>query len=147
MQVHHDNNGNCSGCDKLFDRYQGFHPMLRGWFKQMQAVYPYFHISCAGRGYEDQMMAKIGGHSNALYGQSAHNYNAAIDTFLQKPGIELYDKSWYGEVISTEMQHEPWLEWYGDKDAKYPELPHIQVKNFKRLVLQGLVSLVEPLPS
>ena len=138
----HSNNGKCDKCKSIFDKYPGFNQALRSWFIAFQAKHPECHISCAGRGVTEQEAKKLEGKSNASYGKSAHNWNAAIDVFIQMPGKDIYDKQWFENVLAPEIPY--FLKWYGEPGSEFYELPHIQVRDWRALRVQGLLSLVEP---
>jgi len=77
----HVNNGSCDKCEEIFDVYLGFYQPLKDWFLKTQAKVKDCHISQAGRGKADQEADFTAGKSKAHYGQSSHNYNAAVDIF------------------------------------------------------------------
>jgi hypothetical protein len=140
--MRHDLSGNCEKCDELFDKYPGFHQGLREWFKKLQKKCPEAHISCAGRGKEDQENAVKWGASRAHYGQSAHNYNAALDIFRLLNGQTDYNKDWFRNVISgavirhnTDQGRMFEIDWYGLPGASFKELPHCEVENWQALKL------------
>ena len=144
----HVNNGDCEKCDEIFDRYPGFHAALRSWFKTLQKKVTDAHISCAGRGYEEQEEAFQKGLSRAHYGQSAHNYNGAIDLFrLTLPGGASYDKPWFRDKVGSAVfrnnadpEAKVELNWYGKPGASFYELPHVEVQTWKT----ECQTLVEP---
>jgi hypothetical protein len=146
----HQNDGNCAKCDDVFDKYPGFHAELRAWFKALQKKKPEAHVSCAGRGYADQEEAFQKGLSRAHYGKSAHNFNAAIDLFrLTATNGASYDKPWFRDTVGTavfknnaEPDRKVELNWYGKPGASFPELPHIEVQEWKA----ECQTLVEPKP-
>jgi hypothetical protein len=142
----HTNDGKCAKCKEIFDRYPGFNQVLRKWFIDFQAKHPEAHISCAGRGFDEQEAKKAGGKSEASYGQSAHNWNCAIDTFVQLPGKDIYDLDWYLNIFAPAVPY--FLRWYGTKESAHDfyERPHIQLREWRGLRAQGLISLVEPIP-
>lgn len=138
-KIIHINNGECPKCALIFDKYPGFHQGLRDWFKDLQRCVPDAHISCAGRGRAEQEQAFKSGHSNARYGQSAHNFNCAIDLFrLTQQGLS-YDVPWFRNTIApyiygwNKAMHSFQIEWYGANGAVYYELPHCQVQNWRIL--------------
>ena len=139
--VKHVNNGKCPKCQEIFNTYEGFNTDLRAWFESLQDSHPSAHISCAGRGKAKQEEAVAKGASRAHYGESAHNFNCAIDLFVMQVGVDLYDRKWFMEIIEPNL--EPFLNWYGKKGAKFYELPHIEVLDWRDLVKQGLAKLVE----
>lgn len=150
----HQSNGSCGHCLFLMNKYSGFNKQLQLWFFGIQARYPYTHISCAGRNYQDQMAAFKSGASHAVYGKSAHNYNCAIDVFFTLQGVDNYDDSLFDRVIMPNMAI--YLNWYGSSDMKarvarkepgsFYEKAHIEINSWRTLVTEGLVHLVEPEP-
>lgn len=132
---HHRNLGFCGRCDEIFDRYPGFDQRLRLWFKNFQMRHPEAHISCAGRGRQDQEADKLRGASRASWGQSAHNYNMALDIFeLQGDVQNIYEEEWFIKVLAPEIPD--WIEWYGASGAAFPELPHLQIKGWRQVATQ-----------
>lgn len=137
----HKNNGHCGHCAEIFDRYPGFNGLLRSWFTMLQARHPEAHISCAGRGADEQNAKVQETRSKAVYGRSAHNWNAAIDVFCQISGTDIYDEDWFNDVLAPEIPD--YLKWYGVLGSPYYELPHIELKEWKKLMSVGILSLVE----
>lgn len=139
----HSNDGKCSGCDKIFSRYPGFHAALKEWFVSFQAKHPEAHISCAGRGRAEQEAQVVHGVSRAHYGKSAHNYNAAIDIFEDggKSRSEIYETGWFRSILAPALP--PWLDWYGKPGSEYHELPHVEVAEWRTLRDAGKLKLVE----
>lgn len=139
----HLNTGDCDKCDALFEAYPGFHAGLRTWFKALQKRLPDAHISQAGRGKKDQEEYFRKGTSKARYGQSSHNFNAAIDLFrLVQTGAD-WDKFWFEARIAPEVlsfnkdpKNDFKLNWYGSKGHAFYELPHIEVEGWKTLGLK-----------
>jgi hypothetical protein len=146
----HTNEAFCLGCQTLFDRFPGFHRGLMLWFfTGVQTEHADAHISCAGRGKQDQQKDYNAHTSRAQWGQSSHDYNLALDVFQLKSGIATYDPVWFKNVISEAVEKQNTddtrlfeLTWYGDPCAPYKELPHIEVRNWKELVSQGQYKLV-----
>lgn len=142
MPLKHANNGKCEKCAWFFDRYPGFHEDLRGWFEAFQAKHPEAHISCAGRGRADQELAVKQKLSRAHYGQSAHNWNCAIDFFVQIKGSEdIYPRAWFYSTLQPALPS--WLKWYGEPGSSFFELPHVEVRNWRELRQAEKVHLVE----
>jgi hypothetical protein len=141
--MRHENDGNCQKCEQIFTRYPGFHAGLRKWFKDLQAKVPTAHISCAGRGQQDQEECVRRGASRAHWSKSAHNWNAAIDIFEMggKSTTDLYERAWYNEHVAKSIPDD--LEWYGAPGASFPELPHVQLRGWKLLANAGKLKLVE----
>jgi len=138
----HENSGDCKKCDSIFDRYPGFNSRLREWFKDLQREVPDAHISCAGRGEDDQMSVLLKGLSRASYGKSAHNYGAAIDVFQLKDGKVLWVQQWFELHIVPHL--ESWLSWYGQPGSAFFELPHIELKAWRSMLARQELALVEP---
>lgn len=140
----HLNSGHCDKCHAIIVRYPGFYEPLIEWFLDFQMRHPEAHVSCAGRGRLDQEAFYHRGVSQAKYGESAHNYNAALDFFEMTGDMRsIYEESWFASVLRPNVPS--WLEWYGEKDSEYPELPHVEVRNWRKLVDMGLLTLVEPI--
>lgn len=143
--VRHINTGRCPKCAQIFDRY-AHHPGLRAWFEGLQAGLPDAHISCAGRGKVDQEAAKKSATSNAGWGESAHNYGLAIDIFKLHlaMGAE-WPKDWFTTHVAPAIkaQNEGTgdfkLVWYGSPGSRYYELPHVEIKDWKKLPGKKLV--------
>lgn len=145
MSSRHVNSGDCPRCNEIMDRYPGFYPLLRSWFKAFQSRHPEAHTSCAGRGELDQEAAVINRTSHAHWGESAHNYNAAIDFFEMRDGaINIYERDWFTTVLEPEL--EPWLTWYGKPGSPYYELPHVESTYWRMLVANGVLRLVGTFP-
>jgi len=145
LPTKHQNNGDCPKCKELFDKYPGFYQPLRDWFISFQKKCPEAHISCAGRGAVDQDAKKLEGRSKASFGKSAHNYNAAIDLFVNKPFTNLYDLAWFNANVAPAIPLS--LNWYGSPGSRFPEIPHIEARNWKELRDAGVLTLVEPMPA
>lgn len=148
--IKHENNGACQRCDEIFRRYPGFNTFLLEWFRAFQRIHPEAHISCAGRGRDDQEAAFIRGSSRAKYGQSAHNYGCAIDIFEQQgEKANIYESDWFRTCLEPAIKKAPWLRWYGekpkDKNAmpEFYELPHIELADWRELAKAAKVKLVE----
>jgi len=137
----HENNGNCPKCNELFEKYPGFDMSMRQWFADVQGVVPEAHISDAGRGRDDQEAYFQRGASKAHFGQSAHNYNAAIDVFEIRNGKATWDKAWYNSKIAPKLNSS--LVWYGKPGSKFFELPHIELKGWKEMAQEGALGLVD----
>ncbi len=136
----HVNNGKCPGCLAIIDKYPGFFLPLRNWFVTMQEKHPNFHVANAGRGKADQEVFFARGASNAHWGQSAHNFNCALDTFFEVNGNYSLDSSLYASVVQN---LDPDVCWYGAPDAVYKERPHFEWKSWRTLRDAGAIKLVE----
>jgi len=139
---HHINLDECPHCELILNRYPGFYPPLRDWFLDFRAKNKEAHVSCAGRGYLDQENAFVRKISRAHYGESAHNYNAALDIFEMTVGDpNIYSREWFEKVLAPNLA--PWIEWYGKVGSVFYELPHVEVRQWKALVKAGAINLVE----
>jgi hypothetical protein len=138
---HSNNAGACAGCESLFDKYEVFEPSLRLWFDTLRDTHPDAHISCAGRGHVDQEAAFARGASKARYGQSAHNYNAAIDLWQMVNGVYTLSQAWFDAVVAPALTSD--LKWYGERGAVFYELPHVEIANWRERVAAGTLKLVE----
>lgn len=139
----HTNNGNCKRCLEILYRYPNPDKDLVLWWVGFQMEHPEAHISCAGRGRMDQEALKVRGASRASYGESAHNYNAAIDIFEQGgDGKNIYEKQWFFDVLAPSLPD--FLKWYGWPGSKFLELPHVEREDWRALAKLGELKLVEP---
>lgn len=125
----HINNGKCEKCETILDKYPGFNEELRKWFKELQKNHPDAHISCAGRGKNEQEQWFKQGKSKAHYEQSAHNYNCALDFFRLTVNGADFSSDWYRELIGPEAK-KAGFDWAGDWKS-FKELVHVEVKDFK----------------
>lgn len=140
--MHHDNNGKCEACAAIFDKYPGFNKDLRIWFEMFQKDRNECHVSCAGRGREDQELAFAHRMSRARWTQSAHNWNCAIDIFVIIPGNNnIYPLPWFHNVLAPALPD--WIRWYGRPKCPFPELPHCEIDGWKSLIATGEIELVE----
>lgn len=137
----HQNSGNCLSCAILFNRYAEFYKPLKDWFFDLQTQFPDMHISCAGRGMVDQMALFQRGATKAKWGQSAHNFNAAIDIFQLKKGQAAWDLAWFDTVVGPHLPAD--ITWYGRLDAPYFELPHCEWTPWSQKAKEGILTLVE----
>lgn len=138
----HINNGACPMCAAIMSRYL-MHDELAQWFKSFQATHPEAHTSCGGRGQLDQEACFMKRASRAHYGESAHNYGAALDLFEMAGDspTNIYELKWFNQTLAPNIP--PWLNWYGRPSAPFFELPHVEVWNWKDLVKAGTLKLVE----
>lgn len=131
----------CLKCVEIIGRYPGFDKRLESWFWALQARYPSAHVSSAGRGSIEQEAFYIRGASKAKFGESAHNWGAALDLFELDGDIKnIYEEKWFNEVVGENIP--PYLSWYGEPDSEFYELPHVQIKNWRSLRDQGLLTLI-----
>jgi len=137
----HINNGSCERCTVIIDKFPGFNEDLKKWFKELQKNHPDAHISSAGRGKSEQEQYFRQGKSKAHYGQSAHNYNAALDFFRLTVNGADFSTDWYVTLIGPKAR-EAGFEYAGDWKT-FKELVHVQIANFQQLVKEGKLKLVE----
>lgn len=138
----HLNTGNCQSCLLIINKYPNFHSGLLGWFTSLQKANPEAHVSCGGRGRVDQESDFSAGRSRAHYGQSAHNYNCALDLFRLTLQGASWDKPWFNSVIvnAVDLQNSNPSKtfdilWYGLPGSPYYELPHIEIMSWRSLGL------------
>lgn len=137
----HINNGHCEKCEEILDRYPGFHEELRTFFRWVQSAHPEAHVSCGGRGRIDQEDCFRKSTSLAHWGESAHNYNAALDWFRLTEQGASFDTPWFKQVIGPEVKK--WNEahsgcivrWYGEPGSPFLEYPHCEVSGWRMLKL------------
>lgn len=140
----HQNILKCPGCEKVLDKYPNFYQPLRDWFYLFRSTNFDAHCSWGGRGKADQELFFKRGLSHAHYGQSAHNYNAAIDFFrLTEQGAN-FDSGWYKSVLGPTTDKDASLRWYGKPPITFYELPHVEWASWRELRDQGKLTLVEP---
>lgn len=142
--ISHINSGNCPKCEEILNAFGGTYSPLKCWFKDVQKKYSHVHVSCAGRCKKDQINVNLSGFSDASFGKSPHNYNPsfAIDLFITHPMYpgELYPVNMFNEIVKDTLVD--WIEWYGIKGSKYYELPHFQVKDWKKIVIDEKIKLI-----
>jgi hypothetical protein len=140
----HINVPNCPKCVQLLDKYPGFHSGLREWVSQFLSTNCDAHISAAGRGRDDQELFFKKGTSRAHYGQSAHNWNAAVDFFhLTQAGGAAFDRPWYQQVLGPAVLANPALKWYGEPPISFLEFPHVEWRCWRSLAASGEATLVD----
>lgn len=141
--VKHENNGNCFKCKEIFDKYPGTTKSdeLERWFFCLQFEVPDAHISEAGRNKADQLKAFNKKASRALWKQSAHNFKGAVDIFRLEKGRATWPEKWFNDNIKPKLT--PELKWYGMPGSSFYELPHIELTDWKKYVIKGLLKPVE----
>jgi len=140
-KVYHKLSTHCEKCIEIFNRYPDFYNDLYIWFFKLQQNHPDLHISCAGRGKKEQQYYYEKHLSLAQWGQSAHNWNCAIDVFQLDGKFAVYNKDWFDKVIRANLVNG--LRWYGVPNSKFYELPHIEVLDWPDLILYKKIRLVE----
>lgn len=139
--THHANIDACPKCAEILDRYPGFDANLRAWFLGLRKRCPEAHVSCAGRGRIEQEACFARRVSRAHWGESAHNYNAALDLFVLVGGAVAWPIEWFVHNVGRTLV--PGLKWYGEPGAAFFELPHVEVSDWRERRHQGTISLVE----
>ena len=140
----HDNSGACPRCQLIFDRYPGFDAPLRTWFERFQKDHPEAHISCAGRGHDEQEQLFNRKATKAHFPHSAHNWNAAIDVFCLIPDNgDIYDRVWFYQTLGPAIPAQ--FSWYGRANAPFPELPHIEISGWPAYAAKKQIRQVEEL--
>lgn len=143
----HQNDGACKKCAEIFAAYPHVYTPLQNWFRLVQAKFPSFHTSCAGRGREAQEMCFNNRASLAHYGQSAHNYNAAFDGWFLVNGLyngNLKDQDLHDLFLQIYPEIPDYVVWYGYPGAKFYEMAHYEIRDWKDKVDRGVLDLVEP---
>lgn len=137
----HDLSGACPKCQQILNLYPGFDPSLQSWFEALQKTNPMLHLSQAGRGKIDQEALFSRGASKAHYGESAHNWNAAIDLFFLIDGAYNLNPLLFGQIILPALNAS--FCWYGRVGAPYYERPHVELTDWNSRAQNGLLHLVE----
>lgn len=135
----HENNGTCLKCSEIITKYYGFNRQLWDWFISFQRNHPEFHTSCAGRGEQEQEELFLRKATRAHWKQSAHNYGCALDLFVNKKDVDLYDKETFETVLKPEIPN--WITWYGMPGSSFYELPHIELKKWRDLIGTPMIKL------
>ena len=129
MSKHLNGSGPCKKCIEIMNKFPNFDPTLKNWFITKQNQLMNCHISDAGRGKLDQEVYFQRGASKAHYGQSSHNFNAALDIFfIEKDGSLSYADNKYA-LLTLDLPDD--IVWYGAPKAKFPEKPHFELKDWK----------------
>jgi hypothetical protein len=129
----HTNNGKCAKCNEILNTYPNMHPSLQMWFKLAQNLYNKAHISEAGRGKkrQEEFLAKKA--TKAKYGESAHNYNMAIDIFfVLENGKASWDKALYEEFNKINKPEKYNIKAYSQDPKLSWDLPHYEVEYWKK---------------
>ena len=135
----------CPGCLDKFNAYPGFYSPLKEWFFSMRTKDKTFHCADAGRGKVDQEAYYARGASKAHFGESAHNWNIAIDTFFQIDGNYIVANSLYMALLQGLDLNKSSIVWYGAPDSAFKETPHFEWSSWRALRDGGFLTLVEPL--
>lgn len=132
----HENGTFCLKCNEIIERYPSINQEVERFFWDLKSRFPELHAAEFGRDKINQELMFERGASRAHFGQSAHNYNAAVDVFFQVYGN-------YNTDIKRFLDLEPFIpetiEWYGREGSKFYERPHFELKNWREMVEQGLL--------
>lgn len=140
--MHHLNLPECPQCSSILHRYPNPHPHLVKWVAAFRGANNDAHISACGRGKEDQERDFAKGVSRAHWGQSPHNYNAAVDWFrITQAGGAAFDRPWFQAKFAT--LNDPQLLW-GGSFTSFPDFPHVEIQGWRIAAQDGSLSLVEP---
>lgn len=138
----HENNGMCLKCHEIFSKYADINLTIFDWFCDFQKLHPEVHVSEAGRGKIQQNYLFEKKATKAQFGQSAHNYNCAVDIFvLIKGANSIYPREWFYNILWPNIPDS--LVWYGIPGSRFFELPHIELKGWRELARAGSIKLVE----
>jgi D-alanyl-D-alanine carboxypeptidase len=140
----HINTSTCPKCESILNTYPNPYPQLTAWVHYFRTLNTDAHISACGRGVIDQNSDYSKGVSRAKWGESAHNYNAAVDFFrlTQQVGAS-FDPAWYRSVLGPAVALQPeWLVW-GGTFTTIVDLPHVEVKGWAQLAQDGQLTLVQ----
>lgn len=136
----HVNEGHCSKCAEIFDRY-GCDEELRTFIEALQVDHPELHISCAGRDMAEQEALFHKGATKARFGHSSHNFRAAVDMFFLIDGKYNLEMPNFLRILVPNLY--AGLTWFGRPDAPFRELPHLEIKNWVELVHKGQLKIIE----
>lgn len=136
----HTNDGACKKCLEIMYLYPNPDRDLVMWFQDFQSKNPTAHVACMGRGKVDQEAAYHRGASRAHWLSSSHNFNCALDLWVQTDGKYTLPRDWFFNVLKPALPD--WIEWLGESKS-FPELPHIERKNWHDMVLRGELKPVE----
>lgn len=143
LRIRHLNTGSCPKCKEIMEKYPDLNSELIRWFTNFQKIEPLAHISCAGRGkseQEDALKRKV---SKAAWGESPHNYNMAVDIFKVTHGGEAdWSRDWFVNKLQYAIKMHPNLAWGGDWSS-FKDFPHVELKDWKKLVKSNKIKLVE----
>jgi hypothetical protein len=110
----------------------------------MQLSDPEIHLSTFGRGAFDQRDCYKKGSSAAQFGESPHNYNAAVDVWFLVNGVYVADEKLYKEKLSGKIpDHLQWPISYFRNGKVTIDWPHVQARDWKELVSKGILKLVD----
>lgn len=130
--LHHQSGSVCGLCVGKLDQAA---PELRRWFKEMKAIFPTLHVSCAYRGKEEQNKAFASGKSKLKFPESRHNAvdrdgrpaARALDVFsLTEEGIASFAAPFYEAIWKECKKRQDCVVWGGNwkslGDANHFEL-------------------------
>lgn len=139
----HLNQTICEKCISIINTYPNPHPLIVTFVDKFRAANPDAHISACGRSQADQDADFAKGVSRAKWGQSAHNYNAAVDFFrLTLAQGASFDANWYKTVLGPAIKQNPNLVW-GGTFTSIVDLPHCEVAGWAQEAQNGQLKLVQ----
>jgi|WetSurMetagenome_2_1015567.scaffolds.fasta_scaffold537237_1 hypothetical protein len=139
----HENNGACLKCLEIKNKFPNFRSDLWDWFAGVQISIPEFHISCAGRGEDEQEALFMKKATRAHWKFSAHNWGAALDTFFLIPGSNNLWPSTKYDSLKKLGRIPQWVCWYGEIGSVFPELPHFEIRGWRTMKEKGELTLCE----
>jgi hypothetical protein len=140
--IHINCDGMCPQCENIINKYKDFNIELYNWFKDLRSKHKDAHVAYAGRGKADQEHFFQKGTSKARYGESPHNYNLALDIFQLTQNGARFDVAWYKDTIIPEALKTGFIQ-PGGLWKTFKDWPHFEHKDWKQLVKDGKVKLVE----
>lgn len=60
---------------------------------------------------------------------------------MQGDQKNIYENYWFKTTFADAVRKAPWIEWYGEPGASFPELPHIEVRGWR--AMKDKLKLVE----
>ncbi len=130
----------CPTCQTILNRYPNPHPYIVEWVNKFRHAHVDAHISACGRGREEQEADFAKGASRAHFGESAHNYNAAVDIFrITQAGGASFDAPWFRSVLGNLGDAN--LTWGGTFHSIH-DLPHVEWAKWKDDANSGVLTLV-----
>ena len=137
---HRNHSGRCSKCIEIFNVFPDFNEELKAWFWLKHTELGNTHISEAGRSEFMQEKLYKEKKTKAHYGQSAHNFNMAIDIFfIDDKGKLSYEKQRY-TLLTRDLPTS--IKWYGEPGSFFYELPHFEIRDWRNMGDRKLVEEV-----
>jgi hypothetical protein len=132
----HKNGGNCEKCFEILNFNGGTDNILASWFLLMSSKVDDLHVSCSGRGEDEQNKLYYEKKSNAKWTESPHNYSPslAIDLFfIDHNGNAVFDKARFKDLCLDKPAN---IKWGGDF-KNFPDSPHFERTGWEKLKKEG----------